>query len=154
MDGQVAAGWTPGYRTHNRYTQLVLTVIAVCLIYLCVCVAEPRFSRQVEASAQPSENWARDVKAQAFTVVDTEGRRRGLWSVTEEGLFKGYVSLTLYDIKGKVRACVQVNDLGYPGISLFDAEENVIIGMGVGKESKPAINIFDKKGGKVWMVPD
>ena len=93
----------------ERILAVAVLVLTLCVIFLAyrVFVFEPMV-----------------VKARAFELVDENGQRRALLSVSPEGT----VALGLFDKQGRVRSSVGLLPDGEPVSTMKDAEGNTVWG--------------------------
>ncbi len=127
----------------DRYTKVVLTVIAVALMWLCMQAPW----QKAEAKVKPST--PKLVRAQKFDLVDAQGRVRAVLSVND----KGSPELRLVDKEGRGRATLGLQDDGSPGLALWDEGGmartvlDVWVGGGYG------LSLRDKDGKAIWSAP-
>jgi len=89
---------------------------------------------------------AQIISAQAFQVVDENGRLRAVLSVTKDG-----PGVRLWDENGKVRAMLFVDKNG-SGLGLVDENRTARAALYVGKDG-PALSLSDANGKPVWSAP-
>ncbi len=103
----------------DRYTKVVLTVMAVCLLWLCLLVAARTASEEAPPTGADQVAVAEVLCAETFELRDETGRLRA-----ELRLKEGEPTLWFYDTAGHPRAA---------------------LGMTSGEES--SLNLWDKRGG-------
>ncbi len=155
----------------DAYSKIILTIIAACLIGLCV----DRFTARADAQAtqptttQPTTVRYDKVEAKAFVLVNDKGEVDGSMATMDGWPFlrlrsvegKSYVYL---DSKGLTFNPLDANGLifnhksfvphirlglledGMPGLSLYDAEKHLRADLSLSKEGGPALYLRDRKG--------
>jgi hypothetical protein len=118
----------------DRYVKVVLTVIAVSLLWLCV-----RGTPKI-ASAAVAES-SKVVRAESFELVDGEGRARGGLAVRRDG----GVELKLVDKGGKIRSEIRLDEKGHPILRLWGKDETCV-GLGILSDERPYFTLYDKDG--------
>ena len=145
----------------DAYSKVILTIIAACMVGLCV----DRFTARADAQAtqptttQPTTVRYDRVEAKTFILVDDEGKERGAMRV----LRNGAVSLVFADQKGKVRAGLGLEKEGGPCLVLSDGNlVRATLGVvdlrgakpgATGKTAPSSLVLYDKEGKVIWQAP-
>lgn len=101
----------------DRYTKVVLTVIAVALMWLCLWGGGPKWGTPAEAAGQAKSGVPEVIRAQKFELVDEEGKVRAVLGLGRDGA----PNLDLSDAKGLKRATLALLPDGSPVLMLSDA---------------------------------
>ena len=97
----------------SRYVRVVLTVIAVCLVYLCL--RDSPVCRS--ATAAPPVHGS--ISTRGITLVDARGRERAHFVVSPNGR----ATLMFSDARNKLRLVLGLNNDGSPYINMNDDAE-------------------------------
>ncbi len=122
----------------DTYSKAVLTVIAVCLVWLCL--ERTQIIPQADAQVKPGDaDKVHDVvKARSFIVVDEKGRQRAVLSATK------YASVfMLADEKGQTRFGLVSSELGAV-FTIYD-EKRQRVALKVTKDG-PSLELNDEQG--------
>lgn len=94
---------------------------------------------------------AKEIKAQAFKLVDGHGATHAALS-TMEG---GGPGLEFYDNEHRARVVFDMTGKGDPRLFLMDADGLIrtVVGLGLGADGRPFIRLRDKDGKVIWSVP-
>ncbi len=130
----------------GTYTKTVLTVIAACLVWLCVRGAGPW---PETAAAEPKEKvvQADRVVARAFVLVNDKGKVLGEWS-----LVKGEPKLTLRAVGKKSDATLAILG-GFPHLLLTYGRASAKAGWYKGRSSLPEFVLRNASGRVLWYAP-
>ncbi len=125
----------------DTYSKIVLTVIAVCLVWLCL--DRMQIVPQADAQVKPGDvDTVHDVvKAKAFLLVDEKGKHRAILGGTVFGS-----CLVLYDENERVRAGLGVTPHGAE-FKLYYETEQACSTLEAGKNGV-ALVLKDRKGHK------
>jgi hypothetical protein len=126
---------------------LGVAVLAVAAGFIGGLIAG-RFS--IDRPALASEP-AKEIKAQAFQLVDGHGATHAGLSIMEGG----GPGLEFYDTEHRVRVVFEMTGTGDPRLFLMDAEGRIrtVVGLGLGADGRPFIRLRDKDGKVIWSVP-
>ncbi len=97
----------------DRYTKVVLTVIAVALVWLCLWGTAPKWGAPAEAAGQAKSDVPEVIRAQRFDLTDAEARVRATLALSESGTPR----LRLFDEEGQVSASITLTPEGQPHLS-------------------------------------
>jgi hypothetical protein len=132
--------------THNRFF-LKVAVLALAAGLVGGLLADRlSFDRPVLAS-EP----AKEIMAQAFTLVDAEGATRAALNTSIEG----EPALAFYDSKHRIRIVLDMTGGGDPRLFLMDAEGRIrtVMGLGLGDDGRPFVRLRDQHGNLLWSEP-
>ncbi len=118
----------------------VMTIIALALL---MGAARPRVQNEV--------------RARQFTLVNKEGKVRGLLGFSAVGsptllLFDNPI-LTLFDSEQRPRARLAVESGGWPRLSLYDKGQRRRAALQVFPGGSPGLTLRDKDGKITWKAP-
>ena len=93
----------------------------------------------------------KEIRAQAFTLVDGHGATHAALSMSEDG----GPALEFYDSDHRIRVVFEMTGNGDPRLFLMDAEGSIrtVVGLGLGADGRPFIRLRDKGGKVIWSVP-
>lgn len=93
---------------------------------------------------------AKEIRAQAFRLVDGEGTTHAALSFIDKG-----PGLEFFDSDHRPRVVFEMTGKGDPRLFLMDAEGTIrtVLGLGLGADGHPFIRLRDKDGNVVWSVP-
>jgi hypothetical protein len=113
-----------------------------------------------------------DLRAQAFVLVDREGKprmdmrvaqndsahlvmmdREGLPRISLNVLTRGGADLVLRDQLGQPRAALSVLPDGRPGLSLYDVLGTTRVAVGILPDDQPRVVLYDQRGQVRWVSP-
>ena len=113
-----------------------------------------------------------DIRAQAFVLVDREGKprmdmriaqndsahlvimdREGLPRISLNVLTPGGADIVLRDQLGQPRAALSVLPDGRPGLSLYDALGTTRAAVGILPDDQPRVVLYDQRGQARWVSP-
>ncbi|MEE8169672.1 MAG: hypothetical protein V3T70_03915 [Phycisphaerae bacterium] len=125
----------------GRYVKLVLTIIAVCLVWICL----RDLSLIGEARAQPDVVVERHeaFEAREFRLVDRKGRVRGRLAMNDKEL----PELILADPNGKFRLVLAIKEDGHPRIQLRDRDGlKSRAALSMLSDGRPFLSFYDSQG--------
>ncbi len=129
----------------DAYSKVILTIIAVCLVGLCV----DRFTAQADAQAtQPTKVRYDVVEAKTFRLVDEEGKERGAIRIED-----GTAGLTFADGKGRRGVDLSVMKDGYPALVFHDKKHQARAMLALMTDGKPSLSFSNSQGKEVWHTP-
>ncbi len=133
----------------GRYTDAVLTVIAACLVWICVrdLPLWPREARAGEAEPGAQIVRASSVVAESFTLVTKDGKKAADWQCV-----KGEPNLTLYSARENAQAALSIEG-GRPHLALVFGRSRTDIGWYKRAVDLPEITMRDMTGREFWGVP-
>lgn len=155
-------------RRHRRL-QLLLVLIAMGASTLMLMAQTPvqilpnGVSRTPSGEVKSAQSLPeREVRAEAFTLVDEKGREHA--SLVSDGT--GSVFLVLFDNNGKPRADLQVNNYG-PSLNFYDPNGKTRVALGsttlvashvnsngiIERNTPSSIVMFDGVGQLLWRTP-
>jgi hypothetical protein len=93
----------------------------------------------------------KEIKAQAFQLVDGHGATHAALGMSEGG----EPALEFYDSEHRVRVVFDMTGTGDPRLFLMDADGHIrtVVGLGLGADGRPFIRLRDKDGKVIWSVP-
>ncbi len=132
----------------SGYTKGVLTVIAACLVWLCVRGVGP-WPEGVAAEAKKEEKvvQADRVVARAFVLVNDKGKVLGEWT-----LAKGEPRLTLRAVGRKSDATLAILG-GFPHLLLTSGQASAKVGWYKGRTNLPEFVLRNASGRVLWYAP-
>lgn len=94
---------------------------------------------------------AKEIKAQAFQLVDSHGATHAALSMSEGG----GPGLEFYDSEHRARVVFDMTGTGDPRLFLMDSNGLIrtVVGLGLGADGRPFIRLRDKDGKVIWSVP-
>jgi hypothetical protein len=93
----------------------------------------------------------KEIKAQAFQLVDGHGSTHAALGMSEGG----GPALEFYDSDHRVRVVFDMTGTGDPRLFLMDADGLIrtVVGLGLGNDGRPFIRLRDRDGKVIWSVP-
>jgi len=94
---------------------------------------------------------AKEIKAQAFQLVDGHGATHAALNMSEGG----GPALEFYDSEHRIRVVFDMTGTGDPRLFLMDADGLIrtVVGLGLGSDGRPFIRLRDQDGKVIWSVP-
>ena len=148
----------------KRRNRWLLTVLGLVIVGLGMVWLLAKTTSSATAATTPKV-----VRANAFIVVDTNGKERAKLDVTKGG----QTELVLFDENGEQRALLAVNKDG-PGLALSDEKGKTRAGLGLGKDgvglelldengeqravleatkARTGLELYNAKGKTIWSTP-
>lgn len=130
----------------DRYTKIVLTVIAGCLIW--ICAKDLMFVEFARAQDRPDKD-RKVVEAEQFVLTSKTGKALARLETGKDA----HPSLRFYGKNEKVtRVFIGIDEYGQPRVELSDEKGSRRIGMYVAPDNSSLINLFDKDKKKIaWL---
>ncbi len=135
----------------DTYSKVILTIIAACLVGLCV----DRFTARADAqTAQPKVARYNIVEAKAFLLIDGEGKDRGGMWINPEG---GTDLRLLHQQNGKGQISLAVKKNGFVALVLGEDSKRPRASLGIAENGAVRLDLFsDKKQVRagLWLTPE
>jgi len=134
-------------RKKNDAPYLWIAVLAVAAGFIGGLLAG-RFS--LDRPALASEE-AKEIRAQAFQLVDDHGATHASLSIMEGG----GPGLVFYDAEHRARVVFDMTGEGDPRVFLMDGDGRIrtVVGLGLGSDGRPFIRLRDQGGKVIWSAP-
>jgi len=142
----------------SRGQFLLLAVLIVAGSFIGGVVLSALFKAE-NVSASPRE---KIIEAQAFVLVDENGKHRGKWTMDEHGVYFGLFdqnyrssiqlrsgdieALLIYDKNKRVRVALSLENNKMPNFSMWDKDRKSGVGLGLTTEDSLPFMAFYKNG--------